>query len=188
MKKLEIVYKQKTDIVPYVNNTRTHSSEQIAQIKASINEFGMCTPIGLHNGTIVYGHARFDAMSQLGFSEFPTVDLSHLTETQKKAYIIADNQIALNAGWDNELLKVEIEALEEMDFNVDLLGFDDEFFEDSSSDDYSDKNKELDLDDFNDDMEMKFKLNKEQYDFVSERLRSINQNKEIALMEVLSES
>ena len=134
MNKLEIIYKKENEITPYTNNTRTHSPEQIAQIKASINEFGMCTPIGLHSGTIIYGHARFTALKELGYKEFPTVDLSHLTEAQKKAYIIADNQLALNAGWDMDLLKVEIEGLEEMDFDIDILGFDDDFLESAEGD------------------------------------------------------
>jgi len=122
--KLNIIYKNIDDVIPYINNTRTHSKEQIDQIKASINEFGMCTPIGIHKDTIIYGHARVQAMKELGYKEVPTVDLSHLTEAQKKAYVIADNKLAINAGWDEELLKVELEALQEMDFNIDLVGFD----------------------------------------------------------------
>jgi DNA modification methylase len=121
--KLEIIYKQENDLIPYQNNTRTHSKEQIEQLKSSIKEFGMCTPIGVHNQTIVYGHARFESLKQLGYTEFPTVDLSHLSEAQLKAYIIADNRLSLDAGWDEELLKVEIEALKDMDFDIDLLGF-----------------------------------------------------------------
>ncbi len=122
--KLNIKYKDIDSVIPYINNTRTHTKEQIEQIKASIKEFGMCTPIGIHNDTIIYGHARIQAMKELGYKEVPTVDLSHLTEAQKKAYIIADNKLALNAGWDDELLKVEIEALQDMNFDIDLLGFD----------------------------------------------------------------
>jgi len=122
--KLKIEYKNIDEVIPYINNTRTHTKEQIDQIKASVKEFGMCTPIGIHNDTIIYGHARVQAMKELGYKEVPTVDLSHLTEAQKKAYIIADNKLALNAGFDEELLKVEIEALQEMDFDIDLLGFD----------------------------------------------------------------
>ncbi len=122
--KLNIEYKNIDSVIPYINNTRTHTKEQIEQIKASIKEFGMCTPVGIHNDTIIYGHARIKAMKELGYKEVPTVDLSHLTEAQKKAYIIADNKLALNAGWDEELLKVEIEALQDMNFDIDLLGFD----------------------------------------------------------------
>lgn len=129
MNKLVIEYLPEESITPYINNSRVHSQEQIGQIKASIKEFGMCNAIGLHNGSIVFGHARFTALKQLGYTEFPTVDLSHLSEAQKKAYIIADNQLALNADYDNDLLKIEIEGLQELDFDIDLLGFDDDFID-----------------------------------------------------------
>ncbi len=91
--KLEITYRRESDLLPYINNARTHSPEQILQLKSSIEEFGMCTAIGIHNNTIVYGHARFEALKQLGYKSFPTVDLSYLTETQMKAYILADNKL-----------------------------------------------------------------------------------------------
>ena len=121
--KLEIVYKPIGSIIGYVNNTRVHPQSQIDQIKSSIVEFGMCTPIGIHNNTIVYGHGRHEALKQLGYEEVPTLDLSHLTDAQRKAFIIADNKIGDNSTFDEELLKIEIEALQDMDFNIDLLGF-----------------------------------------------------------------
>lgn len=124
--KLEIVYKPIESIIGYVNNTRVHPQSQIDQIKSSIVEFGMCTPIGIHNNTIVYGHGRHEALKQLGYEEVPTLDLSHLTDAQRKAFIIADNKIGDNSTFDEELLKIEIEALQDMDFNIDLLGFSDE--------------------------------------------------------------
>ena len=124
--KLEIVYKPIGSIIGYVNNTRVHPQSQIDQIKSSIVEFGMCTPIGIHNNTIVYGHGRHEALKQLGYEEVPTLDLSHLTDAQRKAFIIADNKIGDNSTFDEELLKLEIEALQDMDFNIDLLGFSDE--------------------------------------------------------------
>ena len=122
--KLEIKYLPINSIVGYVNNTRTHSQEQINQVKSSISEFGMVNPIGVHKNVIVSGHCRWEALKQLDYKEVPTVDLSHLTEAQKKAYIIADNKLALNAGWDEELLKIELESLQELDFDLDILGFD----------------------------------------------------------------
>ena len=128
--KLQIVYKPINSVLGYVNNTRVHPQEQIDQIKSSIIEFGMCTPIGIHNNTIVYGHGRHEALKQLGYDEIPTLDLSHLTEAQRKAFTIADNKIGDNSSWDEELLKLEIEALQEMDFNIDLLGFSDEELKD----------------------------------------------------------
>ena len=122
--KLKIEYKDIDFLIPYINNTRTHSKEQIEQVKSSIKEFGMCTPIGIHNDTIVYGHARIQSMKELGYKEVPTLDLSHLTEAQKKAYIIADNKIALNAGWDEDLLQLELMALDDLGFDYSNLGFD----------------------------------------------------------------
>ena len=128
--KLEIIYKPIGSILGYVNNTRVHPQDQIDQIKSSISEFGMCTPIGIHNNIIVYGHGRHEALKQLGYEEIPTLDLSHLTDAQRKAFIIADNKIGDNSEFDLDLLKVEIEALHEMDFNIDLLGFSMEELED----------------------------------------------------------
>lgn len=122
--RLEIKYLTADKITPYKNNSRTHSKAQIDQLKKSIQEFGMCSPIALHNGTIVYGHARFQSLQELGHTEFPTVDLSHLNEEQKKAYIIADNKLALNAGWDEDILKQEIIELDNDNFDLKLLGFD----------------------------------------------------------------
>ena len=128
--KLKIIYKPIGSIIGYVNNTRVHPQDQIDQIKSSISEFGMCTPIGIHNNSIVYGHGRHEALKQLGYEEIPTLDLSHLTDAQRKAFIIADNKIGDNSEFDLDLLKVEIEALHEMDFNIDLLGFSMEELED----------------------------------------------------------
>lgn len=113
------------EIIPYARNSRTHSEEQVAQIAASIKEFGWTNPILIdgENG-IIAGHGRLMAARKLGYTEVPTIELSDLTEAQKKAYIIADNRLALNAGWDDDLLKLEIQELSELNFNLDLLGFD----------------------------------------------------------------
>ena len=110
-------------LIPYINNSRTHSDEQVAQIAASIKEFGFNNPILVDKDSgIIAGHGRLQAARKLGLTEVPCVRLEHLTETQRKAYIIADNRLALNAGWDNELLRLE---LNELDGNIDLslLGF-----------------------------------------------------------------
>jgi len=120
---LAIKYLPPKDITPYENNSRTHSDAQIEQLKKSIKEFGITTPIALHNGVIVYGHARFRAMTEMGYNSIPTVDISHLTEAQKRAYVIADNKLAMTAGWDLDLLEMEIEELKDLDFNVEILGF-----------------------------------------------------------------
>ena len=122
---MEIIYKKVDELIPYVNNARTHSKEQINQICASINEYGFTNPILIdEKGMIIAGHGRLMASKQLGLEQVPCIELKGLTEAQKKAYIIADNKMALNAGWDEELLKLELENLKELDFDLDLTGFD----------------------------------------------------------------
>ena len=111
-------------IIPYVKNSRTHSDEQVAQVAASIKEFGFTNPILLDKeNVIIAGHGRMLAAQRLGLSEVPCIRLDHLTEAQKKAYIIADNKLALNAGWDNELLGLELGELLENGFDLGITGF-----------------------------------------------------------------
>lgn len=125
---LSIVYRQTSDLIPYVNNSRTHSDEQVAQVAASIKEFGFTNPILIdEDDSIIAGHGRLMAAKKLSLDEVPTIILAGLTEAQKKAYVIADNQLALNSGWDLDKLGVELERLTELDFDIDLLGFDDDF-------------------------------------------------------------
>lgn len=122
---MEIVYKKVNNLIPYINNSRTHSEEQVNQIVASINEFGFTNPLLIdEKNNIIAGHGRLLASKKLKMEEVPCIILSGLTEAQKKAYIIADNKMALNAGWDEELLKIELENLKELDFNLELTGFD----------------------------------------------------------------
>ena len=104
---LEVIYRKTSELIPYVNNARTHSDEQVAQIAASIKEFGFNAPILLDgdNG-IIAGHGRLMAAKKLGLEQVPCIELKHLSEAQKKAYILADNKLALNAGWDSQLLKI----------------------------------------------------------------------------------
>lgn len=112
-------------LIPYAKNSRTHSDAQVAQIAASIKEFGWTNPI-LVDGTkgIIAGHGRLMAARKLGFTKVPVIELKNMTESQKKAYVIADNQLAMNAGWDIELLKIEVADLDEEGFDLELLGFD----------------------------------------------------------------
>ena len=113
------------DLIPYINNSRTHSDEQVAQIAASIKEFGWTNPILVDgNKGIIAGHGRLQAARKLKMAEVPVIELKDLTETQKKAYIIADNRLALNAGWDNEMLTIELNDLLADGFALELLGFD----------------------------------------------------------------
>lgn len=113
------------DLIPYARNTRTHSPEQVAQIAGSIREFGFTNPILIdgENG-IIAGHGRVMAASKLGLAKVPCIRLAHLTDTQKRAYIIADNKLALNAGWDEEMLALELGELKDEDFDLSLIGFD----------------------------------------------------------------
>ena len=121
---MEIVYKKVNDLIPYINNSRTHSEEQVNQIVASINEFGFTNPLLIdEKDSIIAGHGRLLASKKLGMEEVPCIVLKGLTEAQKKAYMIADNKMALNAGWDEELLKLELENLKELDFDLELTGF-----------------------------------------------------------------
>jgi len=114
-----------TDLVPYAKNSRTHSKQQIAQLAASIREFGFTNPVLVGDDlTIIAGHGRVRAAQSLNMREVPCLRLSHLTKTQRAAYVIADNRLALSAGWDDDLLAVELVALREDGFDLDLLGFD----------------------------------------------------------------
>ncbi|MCC6366835.1 MAG: site-specific DNA-methyltransferase [Bryobacterales bacterium] len=114
-------------LVPYARNARTHSDAQVAQIAASIVEFGWTNPIlAGSDGVIVAGHARLAAARKLGMTEVPVIVLDHLTPTQRRALVLADNRLALNAGWDEEMLRVELATLKEENFDLDVVGFTDE--------------------------------------------------------------
>jgi len=113
--------------IPYARNARTHSEEQVAQVAASIVEFGWTNPILVGaDGVIIAGHARLAAARKLKLAEVPVIVLDHLTPPQRRALVLADNRLALNAGWDEEMLRVELESLEEEGFDLDLVGFTDE--------------------------------------------------------------
>lgn len=112
-------------LIPYAMNARTHSDEQVSQIAGSIKEFGFNNPVLIdEDNGIIAGHGRVLASKKLSLKEVPCIRLNHLSDAQRKAFILADNKIALNSGWDYELLKSEIESLSEQDFRLELLGFD----------------------------------------------------------------
>ena len=119
-------------LIPFARNARTHSDEQVAQIAASIAEFGWTNPVLVGtDGVLIAGHARLLAARKLGMTELPVIVLDHLTETQRRALVIADNQLAIRgAAWDEEMLRVELESLKEDGFNLDLVGFTDEELDD----------------------------------------------------------
>jgi len=127
MKSEPVIVTRKVDaLIPYIRNSRTHSDTQVAQIAASVREFGWTNPILIdgENG-IIAGHGRVLAARKLGMAEVPCIELAGLTDTQRRAYIIADNKLALNGGWDDELLALEIAELDAVGFDVGLLGFKD---------------------------------------------------------------
>ena len=111
-------------LIPYARNSRTHSEEQVAQVAASIKEFGFTNPVLIdEQGGIIAGHGRTMAARKLGLAEVPCIRMSHLTEAQKRAYVIADNKLALNAGWDEKMLALEFKDLQDMGFDLELTGF-----------------------------------------------------------------
>jgi ParB family chromosome partitioning protein len=111
-------------LTPYARNSRTHSPEQVAQVAASIREFGFTNPVLIDaDGGIIAGHGRVMAAQSLGMASVPCIRLAHLSAAQKRAYIIADNKLAMNAGWDDELLRIELEELGDIGFDLDLTGF-----------------------------------------------------------------
>jgi ParB-like chromosome segregation protein Spo0J len=124
MQTLNIEYRPVDSLIPYANNARTHSEEQVAQIAASIREFGFTNPI-LVDGErgVIAGHGRLLSARKLGMDTVPVIELAHLTPIQKRAYILADNRLAENAGWDKELLALELADLNLSEFDLDLLGF-----------------------------------------------------------------
>jgi DNA modification methylase len=133
--KYNLHHKRVADLIPYVNNSRTHSDEQITQVASSIKEFGFTNPVLIdEQDGIIAGHGRIMAANKLGLDEVPCIVLEGLTEAQKKAYVIADNKLALNSGWDIDLLKVELEGLNDLGFNLDLLGFSDDELNDLLAD------------------------------------------------------
>lgn len=129
-KELEVQYKSILDLIPYANNTRTHSEEQVLQVVESIQQFSFTNPILIDgDNNIIAGHGRYLAAQKLGMTDVPTIELSHLSDDQRRAYIIADNKLAENSGWDEELLKLELGALRDADFNMDVIGFDEKELE-----------------------------------------------------------
>ncbi len=136
-------------LVPYVNNARTHNEQQIMKLRSSLREFGFINPVIIDREyNIIAGHGRVMAAKEEGIDKVPCVFVDYLTEAQKKAYILADNRMALDAGWDEELLRVEIEALQAEDFDLGLTGFDEKelaaFFDEETEDDNFDVDAELD--------------------------------------------
>jgi ParB-like chromosome segregation protein Spo0J len=144
-----------TSLIPYARNSRTHSDAQVGQIAASIKEFGFLNPIIVDGESgIIAGHGRVLAAQKLGIAELPVIEAGHLSDTQRRAYIIADNKLAMNAGWDDEMLRVELDALGVDGFDLELTGFSlDEIQQLEMGDEYPEytpesSSKEIDTDEF----------------------------------------
>ena len=134
-------------LIPYVNNARTHSPEQITKLRSSLREFGFVNPIIVDKDfNVLAGHGRLAAAKAEGITEVPCVFAEHLTEAQKKAYIINDNRSALDAGWDDELLKVEMEALQDMGFDLSMTGFDESELADLFGEEKDTEDDDFDVD------------------------------------------
>jgi ParB-like chromosome segregation protein Spo0J len=122
-------------LIPYARNARTHSDAQVAQLAASIKEFGWTNPILIDGDKgIIAGHGRLMAARKLGYEKVPVIELKGMSDAQKRAYILADNKLALNAGWDDDLLNIEIQELKELDYDLDLTGFTDAELDELASD------------------------------------------------------
>jgi len=131
VEKSKIVVRKVEDLLPYARNSRAHSDSQINQIAASIKEFGFTNPVLIkENGEIIAGHGRVLAAMRLKITEVPCIVLGHLSDTQARAYVLADNQLALNSSWDQEMLGLELQELQGLDFDLDLIGFDEKFLTD----------------------------------------------------------
>lgn len=142
----EMTLMKVADLIPYVNNARTHSPEQITKLRSSLREFGFINPILIDRANnVIAGHGRLEAAKAEGITEVPCVYVDHLTEAQKKAYIIADNRMAMDAGWDEELLRVELEALEGESFDLSLTGFDEKELADLFKEEHEVEDDDYDL-------------------------------------------
>jgi hypothetical protein len=141
MQHKELKQQKIDELIPYARNSRTHSDEQIAQIASSIREFGWTNPVLVDkNNTIIAGHGRVLGARRLGLEQVPTICLDHLTEAQVRAYVIADNKLALNAGWDDELLKSELENLKAEGYELGIVGFTEQELEELNA--FAEENKE----------------------------------------------
>ena len=135
-------------LIPYANNARTHSPEQVKKLQASLREFGFINPVIIDDKfNVVAGHGRIMAAKAEGMKEVPCVYVSHLTEAQKKAYILADNRMAMDAGWDEEMLKVELEALSDLSFDLSMTGFDENELAELFKDEVEEEDDDFDVDD-----------------------------------------
>ena len=184
---MEIKYIKTSELSVYANNTRTHSDEQVEQLVQSIKKFGFTNPILIDGERqIIAGHGRTLAATKMGMVDVPCIVLDHLNEDERKAYVIADNKLALNAGWDEDLLKIEMGALDSLGFDLSLLGFTGDelsgLFLDVNADTFSDS-FELDDGDKPPYQQITFTLADEQAKIIKEALLKLKSSEEFAVVE-----
>lgn len=184
----EIVLRPVGELIPYASNSRTHDDAQVSQIAESMREFGFTNPVLIGaDDVIIAGHGRVLAAEMIGLTKVPTVCLGHLSPEQIKAYVIADNQLAMNAGWNYPMLSQELQELMAQDFDVALLGFDEGMLDDLINNiDFGDMNRELNLSALTDEMELKFKFNSDTYHAVRAKLQEYDESLEESLLKVLN--
>lgn len=174
-KPYKMVTKNIDDLLPYANNARTHSKTQVKQIASSIKEFGFTNPVLIDSeNMIIAGHGRVMAAQLLEMKDVPCIILDGLTDAQKKAYIIADNKLALNAGWDEDLLKIELQSLKEEEFDLELLGFEETELDDLLADVEEIGFAQLPTGEKEPYQQMTFTLHNDQVDLVNLALKEAN--------------
>jgi hypothetical protein len=184
---MQIEFIKITELSVYEKNTRTHSAEQVEQLANSITEFGFTNPLLIDGERqIIAGHGRLLAAEKLAMVEVPCIVIDHLSEEQRKAYVIADNKLALNAGWDEELLKLELGALDDFGFDLTLVGFDKDelsgLFLDVNAESFSDS-FELDDGDKPPYQQITFTLADEQANIIKEVLAKVKTSEEFSVVE-----
>ena len=178
---MQIVNININDIKEYENNAKIHTDEQIEQIVTSIERYGNNDPIAIdENNVIIEGHGRYLALKRLGVEKVPVIKLEHLTEEQKREYILVHNKLTMNTGFDLDILEQELDKIE-----FDMTNFDFEKFEQIFEEETSELNKEIELAELEDKVMLKFEFGYDEYQMVLERLHEINEDKRLALLEVL---
>ena len=169
------------EIKEYENNAKIHTEEQIEQIINSIQRYGNNDPIAIdENNVIIEGHGRYIALKRLGIEEIPVIKLKHLTEEQKREYILVHNKLTMNTGFDMEKLQAELELID-----YDMSNFDFKKFEKIFEKETSELNKEIELSELEDKVMLKIEFGYDEYQMVVEKLHEINEDKRLALLEVL---
>lgn len=178
---MQIVNININDIKEYENNAKIHTDEQIEQIVTSIERYGNNDPIAIdENNVIIEGHGRYLALKRLGVEKVPVIKLEHLTEEQKSEYILVHNKLTMNTGFDLDILEQELDKIE-----FDMTNFDFEKFEQIFEEETSELNKEIELSELEDKVMLKVEFGYDEYQMVLERLHEINEDKRLALLEVL---